>query len=282
MKNLILTISFALLTGALFSQESIRVEKSGSGNPVLYLPGFTCPGTVWNETIRGIELDHENHQVSYAGFNGIEPVEKPWYSKLVNDLTAYIKNEQLNNLTVIGHSMGGNLAIDIAAALPNYVNKLILVESLPCMREVMMPGMPESQIVYDSPYNNQMLQMSDDQFAQTAAMQSSYMTNDTSKIKILTNWIMTADRETYVYGYTDLLKLDQRDKLENIKARSLILGAEFPTREVIEANYSAQYEKLDEKEMYFASNSKHFIMFDQNEWLVNKINGFLNNEEQEK
>ncbi len=279
MKNLILTITFAFLVNTLFSQESIRIEKSGSGGPVLYLPGFTCPGSVWNETISDIKFEHESHLVSYAGFNGIEPVETPWFPKLVNDLIAYIKNEKLNNLTIIGHSMGGNLAIELAVALPDYVNKLVLVESIPCMREIMMPGMSEDQIGYDSPYNNQMLQMSDEQFLQTAAMQSSYMTNDTSKIKVLTNWIVKADRETYVYGYTDLLKLDQRDKLEKVKAKSLILGAEFPSRAVIEANYETQYERLERKEMYFAANSKHFIMFDQNEWLVNKINSFLSNEE---
>ncbi|HNP17188.1 MAG TPA: alpha/beta hydrolase [Fulvivirga sp.] len=278
MKKLKFTFAFLLLSSVLLAQDAIHVEKKGTGSPILYLPGFTTPGSVWNETVNNVNGQHENHLVSYAGFNGLEPIAMPWYPTIKEKLVEYIKNEKLTNLTIIGHSMGGFLAIELAAALPDNISKLVLIESIPCMREIMMPGVPASNIQYESPFNKQMLDMSDEAFFGMVANQSQYMTNNKSKIEILTQWAVAADRQTYVYGYTDLLKLDLRDQLPLIHAKTMILGAPFPNAELVQSNYTKQYEKLEAKEIYIASESKHFIMFDQPEWLYEKINTFLKNE----
>jgi len=87
--------------------------------------------------------------------------------------------------------------------------------------------------------------------------------------------MVKADRETYVYGYTDLLKLDFRETLKEIKTETLILGAAFPDLNTIKANYEKQYSNLENKELLIIENSKHFIMFDQSEWLIEQINTFL-------
>jgi pimeloyl-ACP methyl ester carboxylesterase len=80
------------------------------------------------------------------------------------------------------------------------------------------------------------------------------------------------------HGYTDLLKLDLRDTLSEIKCETLIIGASFPYKEVAQENFEKQYEKLPNKVIKMASNSKHFIMYDQPEWFYNTLNNFLANE----
>jgi pimeloyl-ACP methyl ester carboxylesterase len=278
MKKLIFSLALILSSVGLFAQKAVHIEKKGTGSPILYLPGFTTPGSVWDDTIENIDGLHENHIVSYAGFNGLEPIVMPWYPTLKEELITYIKNEKLANLTIIGHSMGGFLAIELAAALPDNISNLVLIESIPCMRELMMPGVPASTIQYDSPYNKQLFGMSDEAFLGMVARQSQYMTNDTLKVAILTQWAVAADRETYVNGYTDLLKLDLRDQLPLVHARTLILGTSFPNPELVKSNYNKQFEKLGSKDIYIASNSRHFIMFDQPEWLYKKINVFIKDE----
>ncbi len=171
--------------------------------------------------------------------------------------------------------MGGNLAIDIASELPDRITGLILIESIPCMRELMMPGVPASNIQYNSPYNDQLLAMSDTDFKKMATTMSEYMTNVPSKAELLANWSVNADRKTYAYGYTDLLKLDLRDKLSNITIHTLILGASSPSVEIEKANLEKQYTNLKNKEILNADNCKHFIMFDQPEWLYTQINRYL-------
>jgi pimeloyl-ACP methyl ester carboxylesterase len=276
MKKLFLALVLIVLnSNTTFSQSPVKIEKNGKGTPIMYLPGFTTPGSVWDETIKNIKAQIENNVVSYAGFDGLEPIGTPWYSPIKDELVKYVKKEKLTNLTIIGHSMGGNLAIDIAAELPNNVSGLILVESIPCMRELMMPGVPAESLQYDSPYNNQVLQMEDEAFKQMAVGMAQNMTLNESKMEMLANWSVIADRKTYVYGYTDLLKLDLRDKLLKINCKTLILGAANPNKSIVESNYEKQYSNLKSKEILVVDNSKHFIMFDQPEWFYEQVNNFL-------
>jgi pimeloyl-ACP methyl ester carboxylesterase len=171
--------------------------------------------------------------------------------------------------------MGGNLAIDIAAELPDQISTLVLIESIPCMREMMMPGIPASALQYDSPYNNQILAMDEAAFLQMATGMAQNMTSNADKVELITGYILKSDRETYVYGYTDLLKLDLREKLSTLKTNNLILGASFPNKEVVQSTYENQYANLDNKEIIVADESRHFIMFDQSEWMYENINSFL-------
>lgn len=276
MKKTGLILSILFFAQLIYCQTAISVVKSGAGNPIIFLPGFTSPGSVWDETIRGLDGTYETHVVSYAGFIGLKPIGTPWYITIKEQLVDYVKNEKLNNFTLIGHSMGGNLAIDLATELADQVTGLILIESIPCMRELMMPGVPASSLQYDSPYNNQLLSMQDEAFKQMALGMAQNMTNVPAKIEVLAEWSIKADRKTYVYGYTDLLKLDLRPNLSRITTEALILGAPFPDKNVIKANYEKQYANLKNKEILIAEKSKHFIMFDQPVWLFQQINNYLN------
>ena len=199
----------------------------------------------------------------------------PWYSTIREELLQYISDHELEQITIVGHSMGGNLAVDIAAALPEKTSRVILVDAIPCMRELMMPGVSAEQIQYESPYNDNVLKMNDEAFGQMAAMMAENMTAVPEKKELLKTWIMNADRETYVYGYTDLLKLDLREALKSITAPVLILGASFPDKEMVMRNFTAQYANLSSKTILIAPQSRHFVMYDAPEWFYGEVNKFL-------
>lgn len=275
MKKIEIILVLLILSQMAFSQKAITVEKTGNGKPILFLPGFTVPGSVWNETIQNLNGSWECHTVSYAGFNGTAPIDTPWYEPIRTQLIQYIQKEGLSNLTVIGHSMGGNLAVELASELPDQVTGLILIESLPCMLELVMPGVPASNIHYNSPYNNQILAMSPDEFREMVTKMCQSITSQKEKDDLLVNWSLQADRKTYVYGYTELLKLDLRDKLNQINLQTLILGGSFPSAEIERVNLEKQYVNLKNKEILNIEGSKHFIMFDQPVWLYAQINKYL-------
>jgi pimeloyl-ACP methyl ester carboxylesterase len=275
--NVVLMLLFVISIS--FGQEkAIKVEVIGEGDPVLFLPGFITPGSVWKETLQNLTIKNESHLFSYAGFNGIDPIEMPWYENVKNAIFSYIEKKDLKDIHIIGHSMGGNLAVDIAARFPKRVKKMIIVDALTCMREVMMPGVAASNLQYESPYNKNLLNMKADQFRGMASNMAGFMTLKKEKVAVLTKWILEADRKTYVYGYTDLLKLDLREKLSAIKTKTLIIGASFPNVAIAKANFVKQYANLSNKTIEMASNSKHFIMFDQPTWFYTKVNTFLENE----
>lgn len=276
MKKLFL-LAFGVIIAAttVFAQPAFQAKKSGKGDAVIFLPGFTCPGSVWDETISHLNKKHETHVISYAGFNGLAPIEMPWYETIRKEMIEYIQKEKLKNVRIVGHSMGGMLAVDLAAALPDQIRSVVAVDALPCLRELWMPGTPASAFKYESPYNKQQLEQSPETIKQTAAMMSSSMTLNKEKIDQIMSWTLEADRKTYVYGYTDLLKLDLRDALANVKAKTLIIGAPYPDAAVVTANMEKQYANLKSKTIVIAENSRHFVMFDQPEWFYKQVNSFL-------
>jgi len=270
---LLLGVVIAIATA--YAQPAIHVKKSGKGDPVIFLPGFTCPGSVFDETISHLNKSYESHIVSYAGFNGHAPIKMPWYEAIKKEMIDYINNNNLSNVRIVGHSMGGMLGVDLAAELPGKIRSVVAVDALPCLRELWMPGTPASAFKYDSPYNKQQLALTNDQVRQNGAMMASGMTLVKTKADSVLNWMMTADRETYVYGYTDLLKIDLRESLAKVTAKTLVIGAPFPDAATVTANFEKQYANLKNKTIVIADNSRHFIMFDQPEWFYGKVNTFL-------
>ncbi|WP_258100807.1 alpha/beta fold hydrolase [Marinoscillum pacificum] len=255
--------------------KAYEVKVSGKGQAIIFLPGFTCPGEVWDNTISNLEPTYQTHQFTYAGFGDVPAIELPWYGTLADEIANYIETKKLKNVIIIGHSMGGMLAIDLAAKLPKQISKMVLVDALPNIKEIVMPQVPVEQISFDNPYNQQMMAASDSALAVTAGYMAMGMSNQTDRHQELINYILQSDRKTYVYGYTELLKLDLRDKLANIKAETLVLGADFPSKEVTLPNFESQFSQLENKEIKIASGSKHFIMFDQPEWFYQEVNNFL-------
>jgi pimeloyl-ACP methyl ester carboxylesterase len=276
MKHYTLLCLCLLITLFSFGQHpAFTVQKTGKGKPVFFLPGFSTPGSVWNETIQQLPGKHQIYVFTYAGFGGTAAIDTPWYSTIKRELLLYIQKEKLSDLTIVGHSMGGTLAMDIAASLPGTIKKILLVDALPNMRELMLPGVAANKIIYNSPYNQQVLQMKAEAFQQMATMMAGGMTANKEKADTIRNWIINTDRKTYVYGYTDLLKLDLYADLARIRANTLILGATFPTMEIAKATLEKQYANLKTKQIAMAPDSKHFIMFDQPEWFYAQVNAFL-------
>lgn len=261
----------------IIQKNSFQVTVTSEGPAIFYFPGFSIGGSIFQETIDQLEIKGQNHIFTFAGFDGVNPIEMPWYSTIKEDLKTYIQEQELAEITIIGHSMGGNLALDLAMELPDQVSKLVIIDALPCMREVMMPGVPADALQYDSPYNRQVLNMDAAGFQGYANTMASNMTKDSLGGTKILDWILKADRKTYVYGYTDLLKLDARPGLSKIKAKSLILVAPEPFgEEMVLKNIHSQYQNLSTKSIRVAPKSRHFIMYDNLPWMVNEINLHLN------
>ncbi len=275
MQKIILILFGLFIQLAHFGQSAISVEKQGTGKPILFLPGFATPGSVWQETVYQLKEGYEAHIVTYAGFGSVAPIAMPWYSQLKEALVAYIRDNKMTDVYIIGHSMGGNLAVDIAAATPAICKKIILVDAIPCMRALMMPGVAAADLHYDSPYNQQLLSMDEAALDNYTKMMAANMTDDSTKVPLLMQWMKTADRKTFVYGYTDLLRLDLRPVLPQLKVPVLILGAPFPDKKIVLGNYTQQYSNLQQKEIVLAPGGRHFIMFDEPQWFYEKVNNFL-------
>lgn len=252
-------------------QSAFKVEVVGKGAPILFFPGFACPGDVWKDITKELAKNYECHVFTFAGFGRVPAIEKPWLPKIKEAIVQYVRDKKLQNSIIIGHSFGGTLGLWLAATEPKLFKKIIVVDALPCMGALMMPNYKTEEIVYDNPYSKKILEMDSATFHTMAEQQSAFIMLNKKKQAELVNWIMMTDRSTYVNAYIDLMKLDLREDLVKIKIPVIVLAATHPDKAMIEKNYNEQYAKLDDKVFYYAENSAHFIMYDQPLWLLSKI-----------
>lgn len=212
----IIIFSFFILTFGLNAQSPFDLEIKGEGQPILLFPGFTCTGEVWDDTVLELSKNYQCHVFTFAGFGGVTPIEKPWLSKIKEGIMSYVEEQKLKDPIVLGHSLGGALGLWLATDKNHPYNKLIIVDALPSIGALMMPNFNSDNIVYENPMSTQLLAMDAEAFEKTAIQMVSGMTLNIEKHKQLKDWIIQADRETYVHGYTDLLRLDLREDVAKI------------------------------------------------------------------
>ncbi len=271
MKKIVIFLTVLFISNATAQNKAFEVEVIGKGAPVLLLPGFSCTGDVWKETVEVLSKTHECHVFTFAGFGEVPAIEKPWLPKVKESIEAYVEEKKLQQPTIIGHSLGGTLGLWLASDAPIRYRKLIVVDGLPSVGALMIPNFKAEDIVYDNPYSKQQFAMNDTEFKAMAKQYAAFMSLNKDKHQQLVDWMVMADRKTYVYGYTDLLKLDLREAIAKIEIPVVLLAATYPNKQMVMANYKKQYANLQDITMLYADDSAHFIMYDQPKWFFEKI-----------
>ncbi|MFN8503835.1 2-succinyl-6-hydroxy-2,4-cyclohexadiene-1-carboxylate synthase [Kouleothrix sp.] len=113
---------------------NLYAEAAGEGRPLLMLHGFTGSSATWRPLvgrlgpgIRSIAVDLIGHGKSSA------PARAARYSmaRCVADLLALLDKLNIARATVLGYSMGGRVALQLAAAAPQRVEALVLESASP-------------------------------------------------------------------------------------------------------------------------------------------------------
>ncbi len=113
---------------------SLRVHHmhGGRGSPVVFIHGLGSSGYMeWRFTL---EPTAERHRVYAPDLPGYGRTEKPrarytipYFARFVE---RYIENRGLRSVVLVGASLGGRIALEIALEHPRLVRKLVLVNTL--------------------------------------------------------------------------------------------------------------------------------------------------------
>ena len=265
---IILAISFSINA----QNEPFKVQIKGKGEPVLLFPGFSCTGEVWSPLVEKLSQNYECHVFTFAGFGDVPAIDTPWLPQIKNGINQYIEKHNLVKSTIIGHSLGGTLGLWLASEQESQFNQVIVVDALPSIGALMIPNFKSEDIVYDNPYNQNLLAMSEEDFGKMADRMAAAMSSNAEAQMQIANWMKMTDRETYVYGYSDLLKLDLREDIGSITVPVKILAAAKPYgKEMARKTYEEQYKNMESYDLRIAENAAHFIMYDDPKWFINQI-----------
>lgn len=134
---------------------SLHVETQGSGAPLLLIHGWGMHGGMWGQVAEQLAQTHTVHRVDLPG-HGQSKFPSPVYGRgwsvadgegaaqdalsrrrereqnLLDEIVAQLSSQFAEPLTIMGWSLGGQVALRWAQLHPAQVKKLVLIATTPC------------------------------------------------------------------------------------------------------------------------------------------------------
>ena len=118
---------------------TLKMERHGEhGRPLILIPGLQGGPWVWQQTIAQLQKNHVVYAVTLAGFDGMPaPVDGGnLFDRADASLLQLIEQHKIDKPVLVGHSLGGTLALRFAGEHPDLVSGVVAVDGLP-----IFPGM---------------------------------------------------------------------------------------------------------------------------------------------
>jgi len=116
---------------ASFESGSLHVDRFGHGDAIVLLPGLTVGTWEWADTIRHLAPAHTVYAVSFPGFDGRPAAAAPLFDRVTGDFWAFLDRQHVARPVLIGHSLGGTLAILLGEQHPERLHAIVAIDGLP-------------------------------------------------------------------------------------------------------------------------------------------------------
>lgn len=282
--TLAMAISAVLPGNALASGiRGMSVEVVGDGTPVLMIPGLNSSAETWRDTCTALQPGIQCHLVQLPGFAGHPAVEDDAFLVGMRDrLLEYMDKAGLESPVVMGHSLGGVLAMQMAIQAPDSLERLVIVDSLPFLPAATNPMATVEQSRAMADQMRSAWTAADDEtwFARSEAALHT-MTRAPEGVETVRDWGRASDRATTTRAMYELMTTDLRDNLVHIRVPALVLGswaAYQPAGATLESTrsiFQAQYANLDDVRIEMSDAGYHFLMWDDPQWLQEQVRGFI-------
>ena len=97
----------------------VTVAVTGTGRPMILIPGIACGGDVWDDSVVHFKNTYQCHVVSLAGFAGQPGISGPLLERVRDALITYINEQKLDRPIIVGHSLGGFVGVSLGASIPD-------------------------------------------------------------------------------------------------------------------------------------------------------------------
>ena len=253
-----------------FSSSRLGVTTSGSraagGHDVLLIPGLASGPAIWSG-LQARLSGHRLHLVHIAGFAG-KPAglnrSGALLGPLTQELVRYVSERKLQKPAIIGHSMGGTLAMMTGLQAKGRIDRVMVVDMLPAGAGML--GGTSQGLGY------------------IAEQLNGYFTGTKAGRQLLANMISQtpgardSDPNVIAQALTELARTDLTAQLSSLGCPLTVVHALSADRDVAVAQkqrFRAAYSNATRPNIEGIGPSGHMVMIDQAEKFASAVRGFL-------
>ncbi|HMD02355.1 MAG TPA: alpha/beta hydrolase, partial [Candidatus Baltobacteraceae bacterium] len=217
------------------------------------------------------------YTLTFAGFDGEPPVQPPYLDAFAKSIEDLIAAEKLDKPILVGHSLGGHLAVRVAEEIPSRIGAVMVVDMLPLFPPPQAAETPQTRETQAAGFRNAILAATPAQFGTAARAYMTGLVTDPKNADFLTQRSLRSDRATYAGAAYELSLADLRPNLSKIALPLEVLAPADPetvTPQILQF-YTAAFAGTPNLDVEAVAPSKHFIMYDQPAKFQTLLDAFL-------
>jgi pimeloyl-ACP methyl ester carboxylesterase len=184
---------------------AINYLTCGKGDPLIIIHGGGQGAESWMSNIRELAAHYAVYVPNLPGFGGSQLMEgNPYIPELVEFVDNFLHALKIEKCYLVGHSIGGGIALHYALRYPGKIRKLVLISSLCLGKEIAF-------------------------WIRLVSATCRYLINTVSSvatgIEQLINFFMGPD---YSLGFISPAKITLGSKITRFRGQSLILSEKLP------------------------------------------------------
>lgn len=264
--------------------QRISVQTQGSGTDVILIPGLASSREVWADLASSLRMSYRIHLVELAGFASTPAISNPEgkvIAPAVDAIAEYIHTQHIKAPVIIGHSLGGAIALMLGARHPDQVGRLMIVDALP-FYTLMIDSAATSETAarHATAMRDWLLVQSPEQLVEFQNTSIARLAKTEAVRPALVAAGINSDRKTVADAVYELMITDLRPELGRIRAPIEIVYAYDSLFGVpaasVDAMYRQAYASAPNTHFTRIDDSFHFVMLDQPERFSSAVESFLN------
>ena len=261
------------------------MDGGTTGKPdVVLIPGLGSSRAVWDAEAKLLAPNYRLHILQVDGFAGApagaNAADGKMLPGIVEELHGYIVAAGMHPV-VVGHSLGGLLALMLAEKYSADVRKMVIVDTLPYYAVLFNPAatvvtmQPQAEVM-----RQQIVATPADQFDVMQQSVVPALVMDKAAQKMIEAGDMACDRAVFADAMYEDLITDLRGDIAGIKTPMLLIYPYDATSQgadpaKVDALYQGSYQAKPNVTLVRIDGSRHFIMYDQPAKLDVALEGFL-------
>ena len=260
------------------------VEMRGKGpTPMVLIPGTMCDWTVWQAFMDRNADKYTMYAVTLPGFGGSAAPKRdendkgtPWIDNAVAAVQKMIAEKNLKSPVIVGHSLGGLVALRVGAAMGDKAGKIVTVDGPPVMP--LGPGFQGAKRaeMIEQTLGSALRNLGEEQWNGQRKTMFQSMVTDSKRAAELGEMASKTTRDAAVEYYIELLKTDATPERPKMTAPTLAMAALDPTQtDDRRKGWTEQMAKAPKATVIFFEQTRHFIMDDRTTEFDAAIAGFV-------